>query len=77
MNIGHFVRVWRWRDRILSAGDLMVRKGGRLSVTQGGHLKISDIGLEDAGEYICEVDVFGEVEEVRHDLAVFGKLSSS
>ena len=71
LNVGHFVRVWRWGDRIISVGYLMVRKGGRLFVSDEGDLKISDIGLEDAGEYICEFDG----EEVHYRLEVFGKQS--
>ena len=55
----------------------MVRKGGKVSVIRGHDLVITDIGMEDAGEYICEVDMFGEVSEVRHELKVFGKLSLS
>ena len=77
LNIGHHVVVWRHRDRILSVGNLMVRKGGKVSVIRGHDLVITDIGMEDAGEYICEVDMFGEVSEVRHELIVFGKLSLS
>ena len=76
LNIGHFVRVWKHKDRILSVGELMVRKGGRVSVAQGRDLQISDIRKEDAGEYICEVDVHGEVEEVRHKLEIFDKLNT-
>ena len=73
LNIGHFVRVWRWGDRIISVGYLMVRKGGRLFVSDEGDLKISDIGLKDAGEYVCEIDG----EEVHYKLDVFGKQSES
>ena len=69
LNMGHFVRVWRWGDRIISVGNLMVRKGGRLSVTDEGDLKIKDIDLEDAGEYVCEING----EEVQYKLKVFGK----
>ena len=73
LNIGPFVRVWVWGDRIISVGNLMVRKGGRLFVSDEGDLKISDIGLEDAGEYVCEIDG----EEVHYKLDVFGKQSES
>ena len=73
LNVGHFVRVWRWGDRIISVGNLMVRKGGRLFVSDEGDLKISDIGLEDAGEYVCEIDG----EEVHYKLEVLGKQSES
>ena len=71
LNIGHVVRVWTWGDRIISVGNLMVRKDKRLSVTHEGDLKISDIGLKDAGEYVCEIDG----KEVHYKLEVFGKQS--
>ena len=51
----------------------MVRKGGRLFVSDEGDLKISDIGLKDAGEYVCEIDG----EEVHYKLEVLGKQSES
>ena len=66
--MGHFVRVWSLGDRIISVGNMMVRKGGRLSITDEGGLKISDIGLEDAGEYVCELNG----EQVQYTLEVFG-----
>ena len=53
--------------------NMMVRKGGRMSVTDGGDLKIRDIRLEDAGEYVCEL----YVEEVNYELEVFVKSSES
>ena len=67
--MGHFVRVWRLGDRVISVGNMMVRKDGRMSVTAEGDLEIRDIGLEDAGQYVCELDA----EEVHYKLEVFGK----
>ena len=54
--VGQFVRVWRLGDRVISVGNLMVRKDGRMSVTDEGALEIRDIRLEDAREYVCELD---------------------
>jgi hypothetical protein len=56
MNVGYFLRVWRLGDRVISVGNMMVRKGGRLSVSDGGDLEIRDIRLKDAGQYVCELD---------------------
>ena len=72
-NLGKFVVLWRKGDRILSAGKLLVRKDGKVKVTEKYDLKISDIEERDAGEYVCEVDVFGETTEVYHNLNVLGK----
>ena len=69
LNIGNSVRIWILGDRIISVGQLMVRKGGRLLVTDKGDLVIQNIELKDAGEYVCEIDE----EEVLHELEVFGK----
>jgi len=69
-NLGKFVVLWRKGDRILSAGKLLVRKDGKVTVTEKYELKLSDIEESDVGEYVCEVDVFGETKEVRHQLDV-------
>ena len=72
-NLGKFVVLWRKGDRILSAGKLLVRKDGKVKVTEKYDLKISDIEESDAGKYVCEVDVYGETKEVHHELEVLGK----
>ena len=72
-NLGKFVVLWRKGDRILSAGKLLVRKDGKVTVTEKYELMLSDIEESDAGEYVCEVDVFGETKQVRHKLDVLGK----
>ena len=72
-NLGKFVVLWRKGDRILSAGKLLVRKDGKVTVTEKYELMLSDIEESDAGEYVCEVDVFGETKQVRHTLDVLGK----
>ena len=72
-NLGKFVVLWRKGDRILSAGKLFVRKDGKVKVTEKYDLKISDIEESDAGDYVCEVDIFGDTKEVHHNLEVLGK----
>ena len=72
-NLGKFVVLWRKGDRILSAGKLLVRKDGKVTVTEKYELMLSDIEESDAGEYVCEVDVFGETKDVRHQLDVLGE----
>ena len=75
-NLGKFVVLWRKGDRILSAGRLLIRKDGKVMITEKYELKLSDIEESDAGEYVCEVDVFGETKEVRHQMIVLGKCGS-
>ena len=72
-NLGKFVVLWRKGDRILSAGKLLVRKDGKVTLTEKYELKLIDIDESDAGEYVCEVDVFGETKEVGHQMNVLGK----
>ena len=72
-NLGKFVVLWRKGDRILSAGKLLVRKDGKVKVTEKYDLKISDIEESDVGEYVCEVDIFGDTKAVHHKLDVLGK----
>ena len=74
-NLGRFVILWRKGDRILSAGRLLIRKDGKVTVTKSYELKLRDIEETDAGEYVCEVDVFGQTKEVRHTLEVWGKFN--
>ena len=74
-NLGRFVVLWRRGDRILSAGRLLVRKDGKVTVTESYELELRDIEETDAGEYVCEVDVFGQTKEVRHTLEVLGEFS--
>jgi len=69
-NLGKFVVLWRKGDRILSAGKLLVRKDGKVKVTDQYDLKLSDVDESDAGEYVCEVDVYGKTKEVHHLLKV-------
>jgi len=69
-NLGRFVVLWRRGDRILSAGKLLVRKDGKVKVTNKYELELSDVDESDAGEYVCEVDVFGDTKEVTHSLDV-------
>ena len=58
----------------MSAGKLLVRKDGKVKVTDRYELELSDVDESDAGEYVCEVDVFGDTKEVTHSLDVLGEL---
>ncbi|XP_023339713.1 neural cell adhesion molecule 1 [Eurytemora carolleeae] len=60
--LGNYVLMWKEKQRVISAGNLMVRKDPRfqLSVKDGVFvLYIRNVQREDAGDYICEVDVLG------------------
>jgi len=58
-NLGDSVIVWKQPDRIISAGLSMIRKDVRMSLlehSQGINLHIRNLDIDDAGNYICEVE---------------------
>lgn len=70
--LGQFVVLWRKGDRILAAGNHLVRKDGKVSVTKGHDLELDNVTEEDGGWYMCEVDIGlgGETRAVRHKVVV-------
>ncbi|XP_040583706.1 lachesin isoform X2 [Lepeophtheirus salmonis] len=62
-NLGSSVIVWKQTNRIISAGERLIRKDSRMkliSSDNGIALKIVNIIPEDKGEYICELETFGD-----------------
>ena len=68
--LGDCVPTWQHTGRVLSVGQVLVRKSGRLRVTSYFGLVISDVLPSDAGTYLCQVDYHGYVQEVQHRLDV-------
>lgn len=70
--LGQYVVLWRKGDRILAVGNHLVRKDGKVAVRDDYQLELGNITDEDAGEYVCEVDVGlgGEARSVRHQVTV-------
>jgi len=71
-NLGSAVVLWRKGDRILAAGKHLVRKDGKVTVTEENELELHDVVEEDAGRYMCEVDVGlgGKSREVTHSVQI-------
>ena len=70
--------VWKQRDRIISAGLGMIRKDKRMSLLshrEGVNLQITNLHIDDAGNYICEVEHEGEPIVQTNQLQVLGKIS--
>jgi len=58
-NLGDSIIVWKQPDRIISAGSSMIRKDVRMSLlehSKGINLQIRNLNIDDAGNYICEVE---------------------
>ena len=75
-NLGEFVLMWKRNSRVLTAGNLVVRKDSRISIAGGGPhdrggggghgLEIADLRADDGGTYTCEVDVMGRPIHISH-----------
>jgi len=62
-NLGSSIIVWKQPDRIISAGMGMIRKDRRMKLLEhndGVNLQITNLDIDDAGNYICEVENEGE-----------------
>ena len=53
-NLGEMVLLWKRGARVLTAGEMMVRRDRRISL-RGNNLVIAGVNKEDQGEYECEV----------------------
>ena len=65
-NMGSFVLMWKKDDRVLTAGNLVVRKDSRLQLRNDFSLEINSLKPEDQGPYICEIDVMGQAITIDH-----------
>ena len=54
-NLGDMILMWKQGRRVLTAGELMVRRDARLRL-EGTNLVISKLEAEDAGNYDCEIE---------------------
>ena len=64
--MGSFVLMWKKDGRVLTAGNLVVRKDNRLQLRNDFSLEISSLKPEDQGPYICEIDVMGQPISIDH-----------
>ena len=72
-NLGKYVVMWKQNGRVISAGNLLVRKDNRfrLKISDNNfYLEISDLSLKDASDYKCEVDIMGRPVSIVHTLEV-------
>lgn len=72
-SLGKYVVMWKQGKRVMTAGNLTVRKDDRVSLKSSGNtfnLEISPVSLSDSGNYTCEVDVLGRPLAKTHTLEV-------
>lgn len=61
---------------MLSAANLMVTRDPRFKLVDGYNLQISEVRIQDAGDYVCQIGDLETREQV-HTLEILGKLFSS
>lgn len=75
-DLGPMVLIWKKGTRVLTAGEMMVKRDDRM-VLRGTALALSDITVEDGGEYSCEIEADSEYPIVlTHTLEVLGNFMS-
>eukprot|EP00090_Calanus_glacialis_P003808 TRINITY_DN12843_c0_g1_i2.p1 TRINITY_DN12843_c0_g1~~TRINITY_DN12843_c0_g1_i2.p1 ORF type:complete len:446 (-),score=143.17 TRINITY_DN12843_c0_g1_i2:65-1402(-) len=68
-NLGDSTLIWKKDGRMISAGDIVIRKNARMKLLDQS-LEISDVTEEDAGQYICNVETFGSPLDQVHSVSV-------
>ena len=72
-NLGPMVLIWKKEHRVLTAGELIIKKDSRMRL-QGTNLVIDGITTEDAGRFTCEIEAdMEEPIEVTHNLEILGE----
>merc|ERR1719334_649368 len=66
-NLGDSTLIWKKEGRMISAGNRIIRKDSRMKLKESS-LEITEVNEEDAGEYICNVETFGEPLDQAHRL---------
>ena len=64
--MGSFVLMWKKQGRVLTAGNLVVRKDNRIQLRNDFSLEINNLKPDDQGPYICEIDVMGKPVLIEH-----------
>ena len=78
MLLGDSIIVWKQPDRMISAGLGMIRKDKRMKILghrDGVNLQITNLDIDDAGNYICEVENEGEPILQTNQLQILGKIN--
>uniref|UniRef100_A0A1B6DCG8 Ig-like domain-containing protein n=1 Tax=Clastoptera arizonana TaxID=38151 RepID=A0A1B6DCG8_9HEMI len=68
-NLGSYVILWRRRNVVLTAQNLMVARDPRYSLVNGFNLQITNIEPKDAGDYSCQI-ADEKTKDVVHNVEV-------
>ncbi|XP_059095815.1 brother of CDO-like [Tigriopus californicus] len=69
-DLGPMILLWKKGTRVLTAGDMMVRRDDRIDL-KGTDLQINSVDVEDGGNYSCEIEADAEYPVViTHTLEV-------
>jgi len=68
-DLGDSTLIWKKEGRMISAGDLLIRKDPRMKLIRQS-LEISEVTEDDAGEYICNVETVGDPLDQQHTVTV-------
>jgi len=69
-NLGSSTVIWKKHNRIISAGENVIRKDPRLQLDGGHNLRISQLKDSDAGEYVCQIETYGSPLDQRSTLEI-------
>ena len=58
-SIGTSTLIWKKDNRIISAGQVVIRKDKRFTLS-GYNLTMHSVQVKDEGEYVCEVETYNE-----------------
>ncbi|QQP41359.1 Uncharacterized protein FKW44_015705, partial [Caligus rogercresseyi] len=64
------VVIWKQSNRIISAGEVVIRKDPRISLLEGFNLQIRNLRESDAGEYVCEIETYGSPLDQKSTLEI-------
>jgi len=69
-HLGSSTVIWKKHNRIISAGNNIIRKDPRLQLQGGHNLRISQLKDSDAGEYVCQIETYGSPLDQRSTLEI-------
>ena len=67
--MGTSTLIWKKDNRIISAGQVVIRKDKRFRL-DGYNLTMDSVQVKDEGEYVCEVETYNDPIQQRNLLTV-------
>lgn len=67
--------MWRRGTSVISAATLMITRDPRLKLVDGYNLQISDVKIQDAGDYVCQIGDQESKDQV-HTLEILGTIKN-